>query len=215
MALENSQPIKDAGAVLLDKLSNFRAVALANERKLLESDLEGRLGVGLRMEAQRRQIEQSVLIESSGRWLQVNDFQQRFWENANSNSWLSASAPTASGKTFLVLQWLIDHMRSEPTRVSVYLAPTRALVSEIESNLAALLGKSDDIDVSSLPLREKYDAANAGGKKLILVFTQERLHLLANALGDDVNVDLLVVDEAHKIGDNQRGVILQDAIERI
>ena len=88
VALENYQPIKDAGAVLLDKLSNFRAVALANERKLLESDLEGRLGVGLRMEAQRRQIEQSVLIESSGRWLQVNDFQQNFWENANSNSWL-------------------------------------------------------------------------------------------------------------------------------
>lgn len=27
-------------------------------------------------------------------------------------------------------------------------------------------------------------------------------------------IDLLVVDEAHKIGDNQRGVILQDAIER-
>lgn len=215
VALNNSQQVKDAGAVLLDKLSNFRAIALANDRSLLESDLEGRLGLGLRMEQQRRQIEQSVLIESSGRWLQVNDFQQRFWENANRNSWLSASAPTASGKTFLVLQWLIDHMRSEHTLVSVYMAPTRALVSEIESNLVALLGKSDDIEVSSLPLREKYDSANAGGKKLILVFTQERLHLLANALGDAVNVGLLVVDEAHKIGDNQRGVILQDAIERL
>lgn len=167
------------------------------------------------MEAQRRQLDLSVLVESSGRWLQVNDFQQRFWANANSNLWLSASAPTASGKTFLVLQWLIDHMRSTETRVSVYLAPTRALVSEIESNLTSLMGKTDDIDVSSLPLREKYDTAKAGGKKLVLVFTQERLHLLANVLGDDVNVDLLVVDEAHKIGDNQRGVILQDAIERL
>jgi hypothetical protein len=213
--LANSQPIKDAGAVLLDKLSNFRAIALADDRKLLETDWEGRLGFGLRMEVQRRQVEQSVLIESSGRWLHVNDFQQRFWESANSNSWLSASAPTASGKTFLVLQWVIDHMRSEKTRVCVYLAPTRALVSEIESNLAGLLGKSDDIDVTSLPLRERYDAAYAGGKKLILVFTQERLHLLANAFDDGMIVELLVVDEAHKIGDNQRGVILQDAVERL
>jgi replicative superfamily II helicase len=40
------------------------------------------------------------------------------------------------------------------------------------------------------------------------------MHLLANILGDDFNVDLVIVDEAHKIGDNQRGVILQDAIER-
>jgi superfamily II DNA/RNA helicase len=215
VTLGDSQQVKDAGTVLLDKLSNFRAIALANARELVEPNLDGRLGLGLRMEAQRRQLEQSVLIESSGRWLQVNDFQQRFWESANNNSWLSASAPTASGKTFLVLQWLIDHMRSEETRVSVYLAPTRALVSEIESNLASLMDKAGDIEVSSLPLREKYDAANAGGKKLILVFTQERLHLLANALGDDAKVDLLVVDEAHKIGDSQRGVILQDAIERL
>src|SRR5689334_16277355 len=42
VTLGGSQPVKDAGAVLLDKLSNFRAVALANDRKLLESDLEGR-----------------------------------------------------------------------------------------------------------------------------------------------------------------------------
>jgi hypothetical protein len=36
----------------------------------------------------------------------------------------------------------------------------------------------------------------------------------ANAVGGAFKVNLLVVDEAHKIGDNQRGVILQDAIER-
>ena len=215
VTMADTQPVKDAGAVLLDKLTNFRAVALANDRKLLEADLEGRLGFGLRMEAQRRKLDHSVLIESSGSWLQVNDFQQRFWDSATLNNWLSASAPTASGKTFLVLQWLINHMRSAETRVSVYLAPTRALVSEIEANLAQLLGKAADIEVSSLPLPEEYDAAQSGGKKLILVFTQERLHLLANALGEDIHVDLLIVDEAHKIGDNQRGVILQDAIERL
>jgi hypothetical protein len=215
VTMADTQSVKDAGAVLLDKLTNFRAVTLANARKLIETDLEGRLGLGLRMEAQRRKLDHSILIASSGRWLQVNDFQQRFWDSATLNNWLSASAPTASGKTFLVLQWLINHMRSAETRVSVYLAPTRALVSEIETNLAQLLGKAAEIEVSSLPLPEKYDAAQSGGKKLILVFTQERLHLLANALGDDVNVDLLIVDEAHKIGDNQRGVILQDAIERL
>ncbi|MCP1237625.1 DEAD/DEAH box helicase [Gluconobacter kondonii] len=215
VTMADTQPVKDAGAVLLGKLTNFRAVDLANDRKLLETDLEGRLGFGLRMETQRRKLDHSVLIESSGHWLQVNDFQQRFWDSATLNNWLSASAPTASGKTFLVLQWLINHMRSAETRVSVYLAPTRALVSEIETNLAQLLGKAAEIEVSSLPLPEKYDAAQLGGKKLILVFTQERLHLLANVLGKDVHVDLLIVDEAHKIGDNQRGVILQDAIERL
>src|SRR5690606_10823808 len=124
------------------------------------------------------------------------------------------SAPTASGKTFLVLQWLIDQLIAGESQVAVYLAPTRALVSEIETNLKALLGYTELIEVSSLPLPDKYKAAQAGGPPLILVFTQERLHLLANVLGDGLSIDLLIVDEAHKIGDNQRGVILQDAIER-
>jgi len=99
VTMADAQPVKDAGAVLLDKLTNFRAVALANDRKLLEMDLEGRLGFGLRLEAQRRKLDHSVLIESSGHWLQVNDFQQRFWDSATLNNWLSASALTCSPET--------------------------------------------------------------------------------------------------------------------
>ncbi|KCV28146.1 helicase C-terminal domain protein, partial [Bordetella bronchiseptica 00-P-2730] len=168
----------------------------------------------MRLEAQRREMDRSILVQSSGAWLQVNDFQQRFWSNAGGERWLSASAPTASGKTFLVLQWLIDQVIAREARVAVYLAPTRALVSEIETSLKRLLGNTEEIEVSSLPLPDKYRAARAGGARVILVFTQERLHFLANVLSDVLSIDLLIVDEAHKIGDNQRGVILQDAIER-
>jgi hypothetical protein len=214
ISLTNDQAIQDTAAVLLGKLSNFRAIALASDRHLLTPDLDGRLGVTLRLEAQRREMDGSILVESSGTWLPVNDFQQRFWDNAGAANWLSASAPTASGKTFLVLQWLIDQLIIGEIRVAVYLAPTRALVSEIETSLQHLLSKTKAIEISSLPLREKYEMAHTDGPPVILVFTQERLHLLANALGGALSIDLLVVDEAHKIGDNQRGVILQDAIER-
>ena len=214
MVIPTSSAIRDAAAVLLGKLSNFRAIALATGRELLAGDMEGRLGMTLRIEAQRRQMDQSVLVESTGQWLPVNDFQQQFWDRAGNNGWFSASAPTASGKTFLVLHWLLDQMRTTQAKVAVYLAPTRALVSELEATLQLLLGKDTGIGVSSLPLRDKYDAARGGGTRLILVFTQERLHLRTNALGGAVAIELLIVDEAHKIGDNQRGVILQDAIER-
>lgn len=215
ISLADVQTFQDAGAVLMGKLSNFRAITLANDRDLLAPGLDGRLGVALRLEAQRREMDSSILVQSSGAWLQVNDFQHRFWNNAAKEGWLSASAPTACGKTFLVLQWLIDQMLAGDSRVAVYLAPTRALVSEIETSLKVLLGNTALIDVSSLPLPDKYNAARNDGARVILVFTQERLHLLANVLGDGVLIDLLIVDEAHKIGDNQRGVILQDAIERV
>lgn len=166
VTLSNSPSIRDAGAVLLGKLSNFRAMALADQRDLIASNLDARLGMALRIEAQHRQMECSVLVESSGRWLQVNDFQQRFWSNASDHDWLSASAPTASGKTFVVMQWLIDQMHSNHARVAVYLAPTRALVSEIECYLHNILEKDSSIEISSLPLREKFDAARTGGQSL-------------------------------------------------
>lgn len=215
VALASDETVRDAGAVLMDKLANFRAVDLAESRGRIGDDLVGRLSPGLRIEAQRRRLDHTVLVESTGRWLQVNDFQQQFWNDANTHQWMSASAPTASGKTFLVLQWLLDQLRATAARVAVYLAPTRALVSEIETALTLAIGQRADIEVSSLPLREKFDAARSGAKKLILVFTQERLHLLINALGDAAGIDLLIVDEAHKIGDDHRGVILQDAVERV
>ncbi len=97
VTMDNTQPVKDAGAVLFDKLSNFRAVGLAHDRELLVSGLDARLGMALRMEMQRRQMDHSVLVESSGRWLPVNDFQKRFWNDANNHTWLSASAPHGLG----------------------------------------------------------------------------------------------------------------------
>jgi superfamily II DNA/RNA helicase len=214
LTLSEDEAVRDSGAVLLGKLSNFRTVDLATERGLLTAHIERRLGMALRMEMQRRQLENSILVQSSGRWVQVNDFQQQFWSKADDYQWLSASAPTASGKTFLVLQWLINQVRLSEMRVAIYLAPTRALVAEIEANLVSMLGADSGVEVSSLPIREKHDKAHEGGLRVILVLTQERMHLLANAIGDAFKVDLLIVDEAHKIGDNQRGVILQDAIER-
>ncbi|MGR7995085.1 DEAD/DEAH box helicase [Xanthobacter sp. ZOL 2024] len=214
VSLAKDTKVRDAGAVLFDKLSNFRAVTLAVSRGMVADGLEERLGISLRLETQRREMDRSILVETTGRWLEVNEFQQRFWTTASTATWLSASAPTASGKTFLVLQWLIDQVGSRRKTVAIYLAPTRALVSEIETNLESFLKETEGIEVSSLPLRTKFDAARSGGSRLILVLTQERMHLLANVLGGEFSVDLMIVDEAHKIGDGGRGVILQDAIER-
>ena len=47
------------------------------------------------------------------------------------------------------------------------------------------------------------------------MFTQERLHLFLNAFPTPPLVDVTVVDEAQKLGDGVRGVILQDATERV
>ena len=207
---------RDAAAVLLGKLANHRAIELGENRKCILPGIEDRLGVTLRVEAQRRKLENSVLVHSTGEQLPVNGFQRSFWSEANSQDiWLSASAPTASGKTFLVSKWLVDAVERGLARIVIYLAPTRALVSEVEGSLSEEWANDLSIEVTSLPLREKYLSAMTAGKRTVFVLTQERVHLLANAMDEQITVDLLIVDEAHKIGDNQRGVVLQDAVERL
>jgi hypothetical protein len=216
LLLDASDQVRDSAAVVLEKLANHRSVELAVQRRLLSPQYTERLGLALRLEAEKRRLDNSVLLASTGERLAVNDFQQKFWNGAAMpNSWLSASAPTASGKTFLVLQWMLDALMSSEAITAIYMAPTRALVSEIEGSLGELTKHSGiAIEVSSIPSAQKFRETKSG-KKRIFVFTQERLHLLANQLHDELPVDLVVVDEAHKIGDAQRGVILQDAIERI
>jgi hypothetical protein len=218
LCLQEKEPIRDAAAIIFEQASNHRAVALAEERNIVREGLDSRLGLTARLESARRDIENAILFETNGERLLVNEFQKRFWDGVTGEAkWLSASAPTASGKTFLVLRWLIDTMTSTDARIAVYLAPTRALVSEIEENLKEILAASKilDIEVSSLPIREKHDEAVGGVHRTVYVFTQERLHLLTNILKENFVVDVLVVDEAHKIGDVQRGVVLQDAVERV
>ena len=45
LTLAAEQPVKDAGAILLGKLSNQRAAQLAEDRDLVDPDLTSRLGV--------------------------------------------------------------------------------------------------------------------------------------------------------------------------
>jgi superfamily II DNA/RNA helicase len=220
MTLAPRGPTRDAAALLFEQLSNKLAVALAQRRDEISLDIDARLGVGARLELTRNRLMNSVVLEADGGLLEVNAFQRSFWTGAqDDSSWMSASAPTACGKTYLVLRWLLDQIGAKRARMVVYLAPTRALVSETETNLKDMLATAyvgaDQIRVSSLPLTEEYLAMRNGGPPLVAVFTQERLHLFANALSDEMEVDLLIVDEAHKIGDTKRGVILQDAIERV
>ena len=189
--------VRDAGAILFEKLGNHRAVALGEEREIITERLYERLGVSQRLEAQRRTLEHSVLLDATGRRILVNDFQLGFWEGAQERSaWMSASAPTASGKTFLVSRWLLNTLLNDKCNAAIYIAPTRALVTEVEESVRAAQKEfgASTIEVTSLPLADKYLSAISGGSKIVFVLTQERLHLLANALDDEIEIDLLVVD---------------------
>jgi superfamily II DNA/RNA helicase len=213
--------VKDAGAVVLSQLANQRALSLALARGVLPAGLDERLGISEQLNQARRELEQTIFLRDGkrsgeveeGQSLSGNVFQLRLWDILRKADWVSATAPTAAGKTYLVLRWLLDQILAGAAQLAIFIVPTRALVAEIERSLldlAADLG-IPGIRVGSLPLAALGDRA----RPTVLVFTQERLHVFLNSVGTEVKIDVAVVDEAHKLGDGIRGVILQDAIERL
>jgi hypothetical protein len=208
----NDERVSDASAVILMQLANHRAVQLAESRGILRSDLHARLGTVEKMLSARRELSQSVFL-SKGDTIHANAFQRQFWDELERAAWVSASAPTASGKTYLILRWLLNQFVAKRSRLAVFLAPTRALVGEIERELLELatLLQISGLRIASLPIANLGD----GSLPTILVFTQERLHVFLNSMESVPVIDIAVIDEVHKLGDGLRGVILQDAVERV
>ena len=204
--------VQDSGALVLTQLSNMRAVELALQRELVEPDLEQRLGGNQQLIAARRILDSSIAL-SPRKTIAASEFQQELWQSLLEARWTSATAPTATGKTFLVLNWLLGQVEAEVVKLGVFLAPTRALVSEIEKQLHTIQRGFNirGLRISSLPIIELGD----GSVPTLLIFTQERMHLFLNAFERPPLIEVTIVDEAQKLSDGARGVILQDAIERV
>lgn len=207
-----SSIVRDAGAVILTQLSNSRAIKLAESRELVAPNLQRRLGVTETLLETRRRIESSIVLNEETE-IGGNAFQTQLWSDLADARWVSATAPTAAGKTFLILNWLLRETERGNCSLGVFIAPTRALVGEIEKELLSLKKGFNipNLRVSSLPIASLAD----GTAPTLLVFTQERLHLFLNAAADSIRVDAAIIDEVQKLNDGMRGVILQDAIERI
>jgi hypothetical protein len=103
--------IRDAGAVILTQLANNRSIDLAAQRNHIAPDLEGRLGISETLLATRRLIEATIVLNDA-RAISGNSFQTELWGKLRQARWASATAPTAAGKTYLVLNWLLRNSTS-------------------------------------------------------------------------------------------------------
>jgi len=207
---------RDSAALVLDSLANHPAIALAERRSFLKTSFEKRLPGVARVDFSRRGYEHSIVVHGGRTTLRVNRFQRQLWDQLRDVGWLSVSAPTSTGKSFVLARWICELMRGAEEATVVYLVPTRALISQVERDMRDLLNKEgiEDVSVSALPVLKLPDGESESVRRRVFVFTQERLHIVLSTY-PNLPVHALIVDEAHKVGDRQRGVLLQDVIERL
>jgi helicase-like:DEAD/DEAH box helicase-like len=198
-----------AGALLLlDRVGNQPAIDLACQRNqditnIITSIRE--TSSVLVLDALTRRGELTVTLPN-GKVLKVNPFQRSFWELASAHNWVSVSAPTSAGKSHIIREWMFAELRGDASTRLVYIAPTRALVEEVSDVFRTEF--NDSVGVHTLP----WDPEITSFEKQVFVLTQERLHLLYQRF-PDFTPTVIFVDEAQKVSDGTRGILLTQVID--
>lgn len=202
---------KELATVVLRNLSNLISIFLAKQKGLI-SRLESRLPAPLLIDKTKRQLSTRIIL-SNGEYLDSNEFQSGLWDAISYNNYVTISAPTSVGKSFIVEKWIEEFLSTKCDTKVVYLVPTRALVQQVENDFRKVVQDKhlDNIEITSIPLEVEFKQ----GKNYLFIFTQERLQILLSSMPEPPGIDIIIVDEAHKIADSQRGVLLQHVLEDV
>ncbi|OFZ50403.1 MAG: hypothetical protein A2381_13480 [Bdellovibrionales bacterium RIFOXYB1_FULL_37_110] len=159
-------------------------------------------------------INENTVLLSDSRKLRLTDFQKNVWESMIENKIIAITAPTSAGKSFSLINFLVNKANIMSKFYGCYIVPTRALINQVSNNLnerARDFKISDqEMVITSVPVSSK----EINSKKCIYVLTQERLQVLVQE-DPSLEFDFIIVDEAQSVGDSSRGVILQSIIEDI
>src|SRR5579875_566358 len=126
------------------------------------------------------------------------------------------SAPTASGKTLIAMLAAIKHLIEKKGKV-IYLSPLKALASEKFSEFKKLdkadLGRKIKVQIST----GDYDQTDRSlGSNDVLIMTNEKMDSVIRQGAEWLSeVSLVVADEVHLLGDEDRGPTLEIVLTKL
>lgn len=121
----------------------------------------------------------------------ITNFQKDLWDSLDINSEISISAPTSSGKSFIIKQHLIKTFLVEKTFRVLYIVPSRALINQVSEDLISEINSDTHIKTSFIEENEVFE-------KEIYVLTPERC---IKVLSSNLEIDLIFIDEIQGIED--------------
>lgn len=203
---------KNAAIIIFDSMTNHPSIELAIKKEIIKEDYKNSLPLPVKLEMISRGMEYSIFDPEENKVLPINRFQNDVMDGFKQSNNLSISAPTSVGKSFILLQIIKLQVEQYINNTIVYVVPTRSLIQQVQEDIQEMLleYKISKTYVTAVPVIPK----DTKGLNIVFVLTQERLQWL---LADN-NLfipNITFIDEAQKIGDGTRGILLQQVIEEI
>ncbi|WP_442845087.1 DEAD/DEAH box helicase [Leeuwenhoekiella sp. H156] len=153
----------------------------------------------------------------------LTSFQRKLWNGLNETSNLAVSAPTSSGKSFIIKQYLAEVFFIRSNYKALFVVPSRALINQVSEEFRVELTYSntlirtayieDNDEISEKEedfLKEVYREP-----KLLYILTPERcIKLLSADLESKIKLDFIFIDEIQGVEDEQgRGATFENVFE--
>ena len=135
----------------------------------------------------------------------------------DSNDSAIVRLPTSGGKTRIAEMAILDTLQRNPEAKCVFVAPYRALASEVERSMGAVL---NDLGYRVSSVIGSYESDEFEEFLLrtadLLILTPEKLDLVLRLLPEvSDQINLIVLDEVHIMDDANRGIKFELLLSRI
>ncbi len=202
---ESNDEIKAIKEHIYENVSNFASISLLAKNESLVSS-NGDFLRALEVESHKLN---NQIPDSTGSFF---DTQKSVFDNINNNRYYSFSAPTSMGKTFVIINFIRQKLKSGCIDNFVIIVPTRALLSEIANNI---INEFKDYLGTGCHKVITNTASVKADEKFIAILTPERLYysLLKQ---NEIEFKYVFIDEAHKISDkDKRSIIYYKILEML
>lgn len=142
-----------------------------------------------------KRFENSILVNDKPYLL--TDFQKSLYETIKEEKYISISAPTSSGKSFILKKYIEEELNRNEKYCVFYIVPSRALINQVSEELR--------IDIPDITIKNAFiENEITEDKKLIYVITPERAVKIVTSEHGLNLPDLIFIDEIQNV-ENEDG----------
>ncbi len=161
----------------------------------------------LTQELIEKRAENSILVNEKP--YLITDFQKKLFENINEEKYISISAPTSSGKSFILKKHIEEELKRNEKYYVFYIVPSRALINQVSEELR--------IDIPNVAIKNAFiENEIIEDDKLIYVITPERAVKIINSKNGLMLPNLIFIDEIQNVeNEDGRGNLFEYVYEEL